>query len=392
MKKISYKRVITNASAAADVITSRAKKKNRLYSTSFVLLGLAVISYIVYALSLTTYDGFMVSRNVSIRPSENMVVVEYMVKPGDYVKEGDTLYSYVNVDWINKSADPYHENQIATRLIEATMRRDRLRSEYVKQVQTLDSLKKVVKRAKEDVYLGVATKEYMEQLEWDMFVAKKETENTVRLIDIEHRAITEASQLAGRAAKATNPIGSYSHSDRIKECDDFGLSFGYRVAYVDMIIVDLHARHGVLVMTGESIITYMPYNDEEMLDMHAKMLLDPSQFSEVQDSMIFDVYAGHDYLGKVRTTYQSTFINDHTIHTQDKYERAFKQQDIVVRAEFLDKSCVYRKYQVDKYPLRLIRYKWEWLNKIMQKINLRQQASRGHELTAGTQTPNTEAK
>ncbi|MFI3265155.1 MAG: hypothetical protein SNG38_07410 [Rikenellaceae bacterium] len=380
MKNVSYKRVVTNASAAADEITSRAKKSNKLYATSFILLAIVVILYITYSLSLTTYDGFMVSRNVSIRPSNNMVVVEYMVKPGDYVNEGDTLYSYVNVDWVNKAADPYYESQNAVRKNEATIRRDRLRSEYSKQIQTLDSLTSVVERAKEDVYLGVATKEYMEQLEWDMFIAKKETENTIRLIAIEQRAISEAGELAGRVATNSHSIGVYSHTDRINGREAFGLLYSHRVAYVDMLIVDIHARHGVLVMGDEPIITYMPYNNPEMLDTHAKMLLSPDQFSAVRDSMIFNVYAGKDYIGKVRTTYQSTFISDHNIQTQDKYERNYKQQDIVVRAEFLDKDCVYRKYQVDKYPLRLTRYKWGWLNKIMNRRHQRLRDNKSNEL------------
>ncbi len=72
MRNVSYKRVITNASAAADEITSRTKQKNRLYAVTFVILAVIVILYVMYALSLTTYDGFMVSRNVSIRHSSNI--------------------------------------------------------------------------------------------------------------------------------------------------------------------------------------------------------------------------------------------------------------------------------------------------------------------------------
>lgn len=371
MRNVTYKRVITNASAAADEITRRARKKNRLYAFTFILLAIAVISYIMYALSLTTYDGFMVSRNVSIRPLSNVVVVEYKIKPGDHVHEGDTLYSYVNVDWVNKAADPYRESQSSTRIGDATIRRDRLRSEYAKQVQTLDSLRGVVDSAKEDIYLGVATKEYADQLEWDMFVAEKELENTGRLIAIEQKAIEEAGSLSGQTSGNVQQLGVYSHSDRIMDSALFGESFSYRLAYVDMIIVDVHARHGVLVMGGEPIITYMPYNNPEMLDMHVKMLLNPSQFSNVRDSMIFNVYAGNDYIGKVKTTYRSTFISEHNIATQDVYKRNYNQQDIVVRAEFLDMSCVYSKYQVDKYPLRLTRYKWGWLNKLMQKDHQR---------------------
>lgn len=388
MKNVSYKRVITNASAAADEITNRAKKKNRLYALSFILLATVVIFYICYVLSMTTYDGFMVSRNVSIRSSSNLVVVRFRVKPGDLVMEGDTLYSYMNINWIDKAADPYHESNNTSRVVEATMRRDRLRSEYAKQKQTIDSLDKVIQRAKSDVHLGVATKEYAEQLEWSLFVARKELENTSRLIAIEQREINAESAVAGRVAGNSNQIGAYSHSDRAENKEKFGVSYSYQVAYVDMRIVDVHARHGVLVMAGEPIITYMPYNNPEMMDMHAKMLLNPSQFSDVKEEMIFNAYAGDDYIGKVRTTYQSTFISDHNITNQDKYERDYKQQEIVVRAEFLDKSCVYRKYQVDKYPLRLTRYKWDWLNDIMQRENLRRRDRMRDEETAVVPTNN----
>ncbi len=379
MKNVSYKRVITNASAAADEITNRTKKKNRLYAMSFIALGIAVSVYIIYSISLTTFDGFMVSHNVSIRPSKNMTVVEYMVEPGDYVMEGDTLYSYVNVDWVNKLTDPHYENQSAIRANEARLRRDRLRSELSRQVQTRDSLKGVITRAQEDIYVGVATKEYAEQLEWDYFLAQKEVENTQRLISIEQNAINIDGDLQEPIMVDAAPIGSYSHTGRLGGKETFGEMYDYRVAYVDMHIVDIHARHGVLVMTGEPILTYMPYNNDEMLDMHAKMLLDPSQFSSVRDSMIFNVYAGNDYIGKVRTTYQSTYISGHTIETQDEYERDYKQQNIVVRAEFLDKSCVYRKYQVDKYPLRLTRYKWGWLNKVVQSRNDKKRAKMSDE-------------
>ncbi|MFI3323266.1 MAG: hypothetical protein SNG59_00955 [Rikenellaceae bacterium] len=130
----------------------------------------------------------------------------------------------------------------------------------------------------------------------------------------------------------------------------------------------------------------MPYANPEMLDMHVKMLLSPNQFSNVKDGMIFNVYAGRDYIGKINTTYQSTFISDHSVATQDIYERNYKQQDIVVRAEFVDKSCVYQKYQVDKYPLKLTRYKWGWLQDFIHRQNLRRRDYISYELPADAES------
>ncbi len=373
MRNVSYKRVITNASAAADEITSRAKQKNRLYASMFIVLAIVVGAYVIYALSLTTYDGFMVNRNVSIRALSNRMVVNYRVKPGDKVMAGDTLFSYVNVDWVNRVSDPGYVASGIDRIKDATLRRDRLRSEYSKQKQTRDSLEDVISRAERDVYLGVATKEYAEQLQWDLFLARKELENTSRLIAIEQRAIAnEGAEMSSVSSGASvTPLGTYRYSERFSDKQTLGSSYKYMIAYVDMVIVDLHARHGVLIMGGEAMLTYMPYNNPEMLDMHAKLLLNPSQFSDVENGMIFNVYAGDDYLGKVQTTYKSTFITDYSITGQDHYERDFKQQEIVIRAEFLDKSCVYAKYQVDKYPLTLTRYKWDWLNLMMDRSHAR---------------------
>ncbi len=388
MKNVSYKRVITNASAAADEITSRTKKKNKLYTISFIVLAILVLFYIMYAMSITTYDGFMVSNNVSIRPSTTMVVVDYKVKPGDLVKEGDTLYSYININRLSYLADPSNENRHATSVAEATIRRDRLRSELSRQIQTRDSLRGVIKRTEEDVYLGVATKEYAEQLEWDLFLVQKGAENTSRLIAIEQDAIEDATKLLNSASAGVRPARSYSYTERLNGSEIFGQAYNYHIAYVDMIVVDIHSHHGALVLTGEPVLTYMPYNNDEMLDMHAKMLLDPSQFASVSEGMVFSVYAGTDYIGKVRTTYQATFISDENVHTQNKYERDFKQQDIVVRAEFLDKDCVYRKYQVNKYPLQLTRYKWDWLNKLMHREHQRRRARVEEEESYTANNPN----
>lgn len=373
MRNVSYKRVITNPSAAADEITYRANKQSRIYTICFTVLGIIVLTYAAYWLSITRYDGFMVSRNINIRHSNNITIIDYWVKPGDSVKEGDTLYSYVNVDWYNQATDPNAKLEIRRNTLEAEARYNRLYSEYLKQKKTRDSLEVVVDKAKVDVVFGVATKEYAEDKGWELLICKMEIENTTRLLSIEQNIVAESKKMEYISSQGLGNLGNYSQSQRVKDVNKYGAAFSYRVAYVDMRIINLQARRGVLIITGEPIITYMPYHNPEMLDMHVKMLLTSDQYSDINQNEIYNAYAGSDFLGKVRTTYTSTFVNDGiAIEEQSKYEYKYNNKEILVRAEFLNPKDVYYKYHVDKHPVVLMKYKWGFLDNLMDKLHLKQ--------------------
>lgn len=368
MKKVSYKRVVNNSSAVADEITKRAKKQNKIYTTAFTLLGIAVICYIIYSLAVTRHDGFVVSRNVNIRTVDNIVVVDYMVKPGDYVKEGDTLYSYVNVDWVNNATNPYNILDSEVRVWDAELRRDRLRSQYIQQNQAIDSLRRIVASASEDVKLGVATKEFLTDKKWELYQGHKNLEHIQRLINIEHNAITTANNATEGAASANfKDLGSYTHSQRSDNYNLFGVSYKYRVAYVDMLIVDIQARNGVLVMDGEPIITYMPYNTPSMLDMHVKMVLSPEEYAKIDEGEIYRVYGGGDYIGSVVTTCSSTYVNDGVNKSASDYEYNYNDKQIIVRAEFINEVGFTSRYQVDRFPIELRKYKWRFVNEIVDE-------------------------
>lgn len=380
MRNVSYKRVIANPTAAVDQITNRAKKQSKIYTLSFIVLGIIVVIYILYLLTITKYDGFMVSRHVSVRHIDDVVVFDYWVAPGDYVKEGDTLYSFVNMDWYNKSISPYANIDIKTNTIEAKARYRRLRSEYTKQNKTLDSLKYVVDRAHDDVKFGVATKEYAEDKEWELFMCKMDVENTARLLAVEKSVVDECVRFERSFTDGVTEMGLYTRRDRSENIAMFGDAFVYRVAYIDMIIINIQARHGVLTMGGEPTITYMPYKNPEMLDLHVKMLLTPRQFSNIEQGESYSAYVGSDFLGKVNTTYSSTFVNDGIgIEEQSKYEYSHDAREILVRTEFVSPDEVPQKYLVDKHPVVLMRYKWDIMNKFMDKLHSMQITARDKE-------------
>ncbi len=272
----------------------------------------------------------------------------------------------------------YRRNiEIKRNTIEAEGRYNRLYSEYLKQKKTRDSLELVVEKAKVDVIFGVATKEYSEDRGWDLLMCKMEIENTKRLLSIEQKIVTECKSMEVISNEGLKNISNYSHIQRQREISRYGTAYSYRVAYVDMAIINLQARHGALIMGGEPTITYMPYKNTEMLDMHIKILLKSNQFSDIEEDEIYNVYVGSDFLGKVRTTYASTFVNDGiAIEEQSRYEYKFNNREILVRSEFLNPDDVDHKYHVDKNPVVLMKYKWGFLNKFMDMIHKKQHKER----------------
>ncbi len=366
MKNISHTKVIDNSTNnIVNEINKRARRQNRLYTLIFFILGILVLFYIAYSYSVARYDGFIVSNNATIRHVNNIVVVEYNVKPGDMVKEGDTLYSYINVDNVNRIRDPYVIFDFDSRKWEAEYRRDKLKSEYIEQKRAFDSLQQIIDRTKKDVKLGVSTKEFLESLKWDKIQAHEHMSHTQRLINQEQDIIDNFKSNFD-FEKNTKGLAAYSHEYRKENTQQFGSAYNYRVAYVDMVIVDIKARHGVLVAAEEYILTYMPYNNPEMLDIHAKMLLTPREFANVEAGMVFEAFIGGDKVGDVQATYSSTYIknNNNKIEAGSEYEYSHNNKEIIVRAEFLDKSTLMQKYQVDGFPIVLKKYKWKRASKL----------------------------
>lgn len=360
MKNISHKRVIDHSTnLVVDEINKRARRQSRGYTILFALLGILILAYLVYSYSLARYDGFLVSRNAAIRHVSNIVVVDYNIKPGDVVCEGDTLYSYINIDYVQKMSDPFTISEIDSRRLDAEYRRDQLRSEYTEQKRTLDSLQIILKKAQKDVDLGVATKEFVEQLQWEKIQMYEKLEHTGRMITQEQKIVNTADANYDATQKIEG-VGNYSHIYRKENTEVFGSAFNYRIAYVDMVIVDIDARHGILVMDGEPVITYMPYNTPDMLDLHVKMLLTPDEFSDIENGMEFEAFIGDDKIGDVIATYSSTYIKNSNSKKQvgEEYEYSHDNKEIIVRAEFVDKEAVTSKYRVDGFPVVLKRYRW----------------------------------
>lgn len=366
MKNISHSKIIDNSTInIVNEINKRARRQNRLYTLIFFALGFMVLFYLAYCYSVTKYDGFIVSRNATIRHTNNIVVVSYKVKPGDMVKEGDTLYSYINIDYANRISNPYMIFETDGRRWDAEYRRDKLKSEYIEQKRALDSLQIIIGRTQKDVKLGVSTKEFLEELQWQKIQAYEKMENTHRLIGQE-QDIVNSLNTSFDFGQRIESISSYSHRYRKEHTEIFGSAYKYRIAYVDMVIVDIEARHGVLAINGEPVITYMPYNNPEMLDVHVKMLLTPKEFSNVDAGMIFDAYIGNDKVGEVQATYSSTYIKNGSSRKQigSEYEYSHNNKEIIVRAEFLDKSTLVQKYQVDGFPITLKKFRWKKADKL----------------------------
>ncbi|MFR9651206.1 MAG: hypothetical protein SNG35_04195 [Rikenellaceae bacterium] len=367
MKSFKFsRRSIDRASNVVNEIREGARRQNRLYATIFILLLIFAGIYILRRVMMDSYDGFIVTKDVDIRHSNDIEILEYHVKPGDRVNEGDTLYSYMVVDLFNQISNPLSSLDLSVRRSEAQREVQRLQSSYQRERYLVDSLHDIVGRYREDVRLGLKITEALTGQEWLLNQHSQELRHIGRLITIQNRAVD--GYALNFNTKHTS-LASVTESQRKRDIENLGFTFDYRLAYVDMTIVEISAPCGVMTQAGECVITYSPTDNPKMTDLHVKMMLMPKQFHRISEGMIFDLYAGNDYLGEVRTTYTSTYLKVDP-NNKESHETVGKQnvRNLALRAEFINTDTIPYKYMVDRYPVNLRRYKWNKLRELAREF------------------------
>lgn len=358
MKSFKFsRRSIDRASNVVSEIRRGAKRQNRLYAAIFALLMLIAAIYIFRHVMMDSYDGFIVTQDVDIRHANDIEIMEYFVKPGDRVCEGDTLYSYMVVDLFNQVSNPIGNLELSVRRSEALREVQRLQSNYQRERYLVDSLKDIVNHYREDVRLGLKIAEALTGQEWLLNQHSQQLRHIARLIAIQNRAV---DGYALNFNTHHSSLSTVTESQRKCDIKDLGFTVDHRLAYVDMAIVEVVAPSGVLTLAGESVITYSPIDNPKMTDLHVKMMLMPKHFHRIKEGMIFDLYAAGDHLGEVRTTYSSTYIKLDP-NNKKSHESVGKQKirNLAIRAEFIDTDTIPYKYKVDQYPVKLRRYKWK---------------------------------
>lgn len=372
MKQFSHKTQLNSQQSTLARIEKRTNKQSTIFTLLFFIVLLITSAYIVYNLVVSQYDGYIVCRNIEVHQADDISVVEYFVKPGDVVNEGDTLFSYIQINWLNDYVNPNTIVSSDLRAIDAQLRYNRLKSQLQMERNSADSLYHLIETTKHDVELGVATLQMLEGREWEYSKMREQISHTERLISIEHDVIGSSLDYMSYS-KDIEPADNYTYNERFEKKAAFGKAFKYKKAFVDMRIVELNANVSEIVYRQEPVLTYFPHNHSEISDLHIKLLLPPSKVSTISEGTVMEAYSGRQYLGEATAVFSSSFVKEDMKHKNKRFSS--ENENVIIRMELKSIDKFPNKFEIDKLPITLRYRKWKDLDKgsllykFMAKIN-----------------------
>ena len=100
------------------ILLQRKKKKSKqqlLFLSIFIFIVVIIILYCIRMVLFTDFNGYVVVHNVRFRASEDIFVHDIYKHNGDIVKPGDTIYSYVSLDWFHEIGNINTESEIVVK-------------------------------------------------------------------------------------------------------------------------------------------------------------------------------------------------------------------------------------------------------------------------------------
>lgn len=117
-------------------------------------------------------------------------------------------------------------------------------------------------------------------------------------------------------------------------------------------------------------MTFYPYANPEISDLHIKLLLPPSEVSEIKEGAVMKVYSGREYLADVKAAYSSSFVSE--VSDDGKSLPMNQKNLVVIRMEIIHNYKLKGRYETDNLPVTLYHEKisaWypeSWLSEVLE--------------------------
>lgn len=246
------------------ILQQRKKKQTKqqtLFMTIFIFIIAIIVLYCVRRVVYTDFNGYVVVHNVRFRASEDIFVHDIYKHNGDLVKPGDTIYSYVSLDWFHEIGNINTESEIVVKS------RD-LKVQYGLAYQNLAVLRAKMQEIKRQIDLedhnirfGLSDNVHKLKLERDYKETEEELKALQRRLYVLQKAINESKEAVDRLdeVSAGFTIQNVRNKQKMK---DLGLVH-YAVAADSSLVTRNWISELSLVLRGEDIIETQSFDLEK---------------------------------------------------------------------------------------------------------------------------------
>ena len=247
-----------------EILLQRKKKQNKqqaLFAAIFALVIGVVVLYCILKFVYIDFNGYVVVHNVRFRASEDIFVYDIYKHNGDLIKPGDTIYSYLSLDWFHELGNINTESEIIVNS------RD-LKLQYglaYQNLAVLQAKKQELKRqiAVEDhnIRFGLSDNAYKLQLERDYKETEEELKALQRRLQVMRKTIEESQEAVDRLSEVSTgfTIQNIRNKNKMKS---MGL-IHYVVAADSGLVTRNWISEYSLVLRGEDVIETQSFDLEK---------------------------------------------------------------------------------------------------------------------------------
>lgn len=236
-------------------------KQQFIFIAIFIFIIVMILLYCVRSLLYTEFDGYVVVHNVRIRASEDIFVHDIYKHNGDIVKPGDTIYSYVSMNWFHELGNINTESAV---MVNA---RD-LKLQYGLAYQNLAVLRAKMQEIKRQIDLedhnirfGLSDNTHKLNLERDYKETEEQLKAEQRKLNVLQKAINESKDAVSKLELVSSGGFSIQNVRNKKKMKEQGLVH-FVIAADSGLVTKNWISEQSLVLKGEDVI------ETQSFDLH----------------------------------------------------------------------------------------------------------------------------
>ena len=247
------------------ILMQRKKKQSKqqlLFLGIFIFIVVIIVLYCARRVLYTDFDGYVVVHNVRFRASEDIFVHDIYKHNGDLVKPGDTIYSYVSLDWFHELGNINTESAIVVKS------RD-LKLQYGLAYQNLAVLKAKMQEIQRQIELedhnirfGLSDNVHKLNLERDYKATEEQLKAEQRKLYVLQKAINESKDAVDRLDQVNSGGFTIQNVRNKKKMQELGMVH-YTIAADSGLVTKNWISELSLVLRGEDIIETQSFNLEK---------------------------------------------------------------------------------------------------------------------------------
>lgn len=243
--------------AEIEQILLQRKKKRSTQQITFLAIFLFIIAIIIlYCFRMviyTEFNGYVVVHNVRFRASEDIFVYDIYKHNGDLVKPGDTIYSYVSLNWFHEIGDINTESSVIVKSRDLKLQYGLAYQNLAVLRAKMQEIKRQIELEDHNIRFGLSDNVHKLNLERDYKETEEELKAEQRKLHVLQKAIGESQEAVNRLGLINDGGFSIQHVRNQKKMKDLGLVH-YTIAADSSLVTKNWISELSLVLRGEDII------------------------------------------------------------------------------------------------------------------------------------------